>query len=171
MSSPFVDPTYGVAGTSPLRDITNLPYILLSNYVQSVWNTTQAYGIPKADVEFDVTPDLNNKSKSYIINFDPNPSPLSEDVDIYEKFTQESHIIDVQIFVKDDALRDTNRMPDKMIDLIRYMKRVLKQSKTQVTDIENVQLVGEGPLGREDLSEWYGYSITAALWLFMVTTV
>lgn len=144
--------------------------MLLSDYIQASWTTILAYGIPKTDVEFDVTPDLNNKDKKIIVNFVPTQTPIGEDMDIYEKFSQEGHLVTVELFVKDDALRPTNRYPDKMVDLWRYMKSALKKGKAGVVDVENIMILGEAPMPREDLSEWYGYSIDVGLLVFMVTT-
>ena len=169
MSAPLAG-NYGVAGTSPLRDITSMPYMLLSDYIQSTWNSTLAYGIDVGDVDFDVSPDINNGKNKLIVHFSPTQTPIGEDMDIYEKFSQEGHLVTVEMFVKDDADRPTNRYPDKMIDLWRYMKKALKTGKAGVVDVENIMLLGEGPMPREDLSEWYGYSIDVGLLVFMVTT-
>jgi hypothetical protein len=168
MSAP-IEGNYGLAGTKPLRDITDLPYILLHNYIKDSWNETLAYGIKFADVDFGTTPDENNKN-DIIVTCDPQDTPINEDVDIYEKFSQELHFVDVLMFVKRDALLDDNLLPVTLRDLIRYMKKVLKLAKIRVPDIEGVMISGEGPIAREPLSEWYGYSITVALGIYNVAT-
>jgi hypothetical protein len=167
MSAPL-EGDYGLAGTKPLRDISDLPYVLLHNYIKDTWNETLAYGITLDDVEFGTTPDENNE-KDIIVTCDPQDSPINEDVEIYEKFSQELHFVDILMFVKTDAALDTNLLPEKLRDLIRYMKKVVKIAKIRVPDIEGVMISGEGPIAREPLSEWYGYSITIALGVYMVT--
>lgn len=169
MSTPIADPTYGVAGTSPLRDITNLPYLLLQNHIIANWVQAMAYGIALTDFEFGTQPNLSN-NKNIIVRLEPASAPYNEDFDLAEKFTGEIHFVDVIILVRADP-NMPNTMPSKLIDMYRYMKKILKQNKTRVTDIENIQLIGDAPTDRDPVSEWYGWTITVGLQVYMVTTV